>query len=315
MRRGSQGSVRRPWAGSGRALGALRVVAASGVAALAYGSLYERRSYTLRRVRVPVLSPGTRPVRVLHLSDLHITVRQVDKLAWLSELARLVPDLVAVTGDLVCADDARDPLLAALEPLFYFPGVFVPGNNDYFAPTLRSPHRYLRRAAPADPHGRSLDWSTLAGKLTAASGWLDLTNTRAVSEAGGLRLDLRGVDDARLRRDRVGAIAGPPSPGTDLAVGLSHTPEPRVLDAFVADGVRLVLSGHTHGGQIRLPGVGAMVTNCGLDRSRARGLSRYGGGTSAWLHVSPGLGTSPFAPIRLGCRPEATLLTLVGATT
>lgn len=284
---------------------------------LAYGALVERTSYTLRRVPVPVLAPGSRPVRVLHLSDLHVTAGQHGKLAWLSDLARLVPDLVVLTGDIVCADEARGPLLAALAPLYSFPGVFVPGNNDYFAPTLRSPHRYLRRAAsaPADPRGTELDWPTLAGRLAAASGWLELANTRTVLEAGGLRLDLRGVDDARLRRDRPVAVAGPPRPGTDLAIGLSHTPEPRVLDAFVADGVQLILSGHTHGGQIRLPGIGALVANCGLDRSRVRGLSCQVGGTrSAWLHVSPGLGTSPFAPIRLGCRPEATLLGLVAAT-
>ncbi|WP_420801717.1 metallophosphoesterase, partial [Pseudofrankia asymbiotica] len=101
---------------------------------------------------------------------------------------------------------------------------------------------------------------------------------------------------------------------------LSHTPEPRVLDAFTTDGVQLTLSGHTHGGQIRLPFVGALVTNCGLDRGRARGLSRWhvapetGTIRSSWLHVSAGLGTSPFAPIRLGCRPEATLLTLTPAS-
>jgi predicted MPP superfamily phosphohydrolase len=57
-----------------------------------------------------------------------------------------------------------------------------------------------------------------------------------------------------------------------------------------------------------VPLYGALVTNCGLDRGRARGLSRYDG---TWLHVSAGLGTSPYAPVRFACPPEATLLTLV----
>jgi predicted MPP superfamily phosphohydrolase len=74
------------------------------------------------------------------------------------------------------------------------------------------------------------------------------------------------------------------------------------------DGCRLILAGHTHGGQLRVPFYGALVTNCGIDRARARGLSRY---ENAWLHVSAGLGTSPFAPVRFSCPPEATLLTLV----
>ncbi len=286
-------------------------VAAAGAGTLAYGALYERNAYTLRRLSIPTLPAGSRPLRVLHLSDLHVTASQRGKLAWLADLARLVPDLIALTGDVLCADDARGPLLSALEPLYSFPGVFVPGNNDYFVPTLRSPHRYLHRAAPAEPTGAALDWAGLAKDLAAASGWTELTNTRAVLTVGGSRIDVRGVDDARLRRDRSDLVAGAPEFGTQLALGLSHTPEPRVLDAFTADGVGLILSGHTHGGQIRLPGIGALVSNCGLDRSRARGLSRHvtAAGRS-WLHVSPGLGTSPFAPVRLGCRPEATLLCL-----
>ena len=82
-----------------------------------------------------------------------------------------------------------------------------------------------------------------------------------------------------------------------------------MLDAFAADGYDLVLAGHTHGGQLRLPGYGAIITNCGVDRSRARGASRWG--SHMRLHVSAGLGTSPYAPARFSCRPEATLLELV----
>jgi predicted MPP superfamily phosphohydrolase len=94
-----------------------------------------------------------------------------------------------------------------------------------------------------------------------------------------------------------------------VRIGVVHSPEPRVLDSFAGDGYDLVLAGHTHGGQIRIPGYGPIVTNCGIDRSRARGLARWG--AHMWLNVSAGLGNSPFAPVRFGCRPEATLLTLV----
>ncbi len=81
---------------------------------------------------------------------------------------------------------------------------------------------------------------------------------------------------------------------------------------MVADGFGLVMAGHTHGGQLRVPGVGALVTNCDLPTRQARGLSTWSsGGREAWLHVSAGLGTSPYAPVRFACRPEATLLTLV----
>ncbi|OHV32966.1 metallophosphoesterase [Pseudofrankia sp. EUN1h] len=301
----------------GRAL-ALRAVAAlgtAGAATVGYG-LYERDSYTLTRREVPVLAPGSAPLRILHLSDLHVLPRQAGKLRWLGELARVMPDLVALTGDVLSHADASSPLRQALAPLYGFPGVFVPGNNDYYVPRPHSPHHYVLGANEAKPTGPALDWSGFAKDLATDSGWRDMTHVHEVLTIGGRRLDTRGVDDAKLRRDRADLVAGTPDSGVDLVLGLSHTPEPRVLDAFTASGVQLTLSGHTHGGQIRLPFVGALATNCGLDRRRARGLSRWhvapetGTVRSSWLHVSAGLGTSPFAPIRFGCRPEATLLTL-----
>jgi predicted MPP superfamily phosphohydrolase len=135
-------------------------------------------------------------------------------------------------------------------------------------------------------------------------GWLDLTHRRTTLSIQGTDVTLTGTDDAHLRRDRYAKVAGHVD---GFAIGVTHTPQRRVLDAMVADGHRLLLAGHTHGGQVRLPRVGALVTNCDLDRARARGLSPYG---AAWLHVSAGLGTSPYAPVRLCCRPEASLLTL-----
>ena len=124
----------------------------------------------------------------------------------------------------------------------------------------------------------------------------------------GQRLWLGGVDDPFLHRDRFGRIAGRADHGALLRIGVMHAPEPRVLDLFAGDGYELLLAGHTHGGQVRVPGIGALVTNCDIDRSRARGLSRWGVGS--WLNVSAGLGTSPYLPMRFACRPEATLITL-----
>jgi predicted MPP superfamily phosphohydrolase len=74
-----------------------------------------------------------------------------------------------------------------------------------------------------------------------------------------------------------------------------------------ACGYALVVAGHTHGGQVRLPLVGALVTNSNLPRRVVSGLIRMGG---AFVHVSPGLGTSKYAPFRFLCPPEATLLEL-----
>jgi predicted MPP superfamily phosphohydrolase len=126
---------------------------------------------------------------------------------------------------------------------------------------------------------------------------------------GSVQVAVAGTDDPHLQRARYECIAGPADPSAVVRIGVTHSPEPALLDRFAADGYDLVLAGHTHGGQVRIPFGPAIVTNCGLDVWRARGLSKWTDHT--WLHVSAGLGTSPWQPVRFGCRPEASLLTLV----
>jgi predicted MPP superfamily phosphohydrolase len=298
------------------ALGATGAGAAAGAALTAY-ALAEARAYTLRRFTVPVLPPGSPDVRVLHLSDLHMTPGQGRKQEWLRGLARLRPDLVVDTGDNLSHRGAVPAVVDSLGPLFDAPGVFVFGSNDYYSPTVRNPFRYL---LPDDGtrHTQTpeLPWRDLRDRLTGA-GWQDLTNACASVEVRGLRIDFAGVDDPHLRYDRLDRVAGPADPDADLRLAIAHAPYLRVLDRFAADGYDAILAGHTHGGQVCLPGVGALTTNCDLEPARARGLHRHpatsepGDAGSAWLHVSAGLGTSPYARIRVACRPEASLLTLV----
>ncbi|HEX2896347.1 MAG TPA: metallophosphoesterase [Marmoricola sp.] len=294
--------------------------ALAGAAGLGYAAGYEVRAFTLRRVEVPVLPAGSRPLRVLHLSDLHLTPHQAHKLAWLDSLSRLEPDLVVNTGDNIAHRGSVEPLLASLGRLLDVPGVFVFGSNDYFAPTLRNPVRYL---LPDDgrrnTHTPQLPWRGLRAAFVDA-GWVDLTNTTDELTVGGLRLAFTGVDDPHLGYDDLAAVAGPAPRDADLRIGVTHAPYLRVLDQFAADGHELVLAGHTHGGQLCLPVKGALVTNCDLDTGRAKGLHRHPADSrasepgSSWLHVSAGAGTSPYAPVRFCCRPEATLLTLVSRT-
>jgi uncharacterized protein len=285
-------------------------VAAVGVACTAYAWAIERKAFRLRRVTVPVLAAGAPALRILHVSDLHATPGQPWKVAWVRRLAELEPDLVVDTGDNLGGTAGVPVAIEALEPLFSRPGVFVPGSNDWFAPRPKNPARYLRRDDGRRIHGDPLPWGDLRKAFTTA-GWLDLTHRRETLSLRGLTVEIAGVSDPHLRADHYERIAGAVASDVDVAIGLSHSPEPRVLDAFAADGFHLVFSGHTHGGQLRVPGLGALVTNCGLDRGRARGLSRWS--DAAWLHVSAGLGTSPYAPVRFACPPEATLLTLVPA--
>jgi hypothetical protein len=283
-------------------------VAAAGAATLAYASLIERNMFTLRRYDVPVLAPDAEPLRVLHLSDLHMTPRRHRLQDWVRALAGLDPDLVVVTGDNLAAPDAVPAAVRALQPLFDYPGAFVFGSNDYRGPVWKNPFSYF------DPdreyvQGVDLPWEELRDVLVGV-GWQDLNNARTTIKAGGRTVELVGVDDPHIERDDYASVAGPVAPDTDVSIGLAHSPEPRVLDAMAADGFALLLAGHTHGGQVRVPGVGALVTNCGLDRRMARGLHRWPG-SSSWLHVSAGLGTHPTAPVRFACPPEASILTLI----
>jgi predicted MPP superfamily phosphohydrolase len=303
--------------------------AAAGGAVLAYATIVERNWFVLRRYDVPVLPEGAKPLRLLHISDAHLTPGRHRLMSWIRSLDALEPDVVVNTGDSIAHRQAVQPFLAALGPLLDRPGAFVFGSNDLYSPIPKNPARYLWRTSALD-HSRDvtdLPWAELGSGMTTA-GWLDANNRRGRIKAADLDIEVAGVHDSHVNRDRYDRIAGPADPAADLHLGLLHSPEPGVLDQFAADGFELLLAGHTHGGQVCLPLRGPLVTNCGIEPARARGLHRHpaapdgpdaaAGPDSAapgagrpWLHVSGGLGTSPWAPARFCCRPEATLLTLV----
>ena len=287
------------------------VTAAAGAAALGYAGMVERNWFALRRLEIPVLPPGQGPLRILHISDTHLTPGRKRLRSWLQSLEDLDPHLVVNTGDSIAHPQAVRYFLDSLGPLLDRPGVFVLGSNDLYAPVPFNPASYLR--GPSSRRKKTqpdLPWEKLTDGMTAA-GWLDLNNHRGQLTAGGLNIAVAGIHDSHMKRDRYTEVAGRADPGADLRLAVMHSPEPRLLDQFAADGYDLLLAGHTHGGQLCLPWYGALVTNCGIDRKQARGLHRYPPEGQAWLHVSAGLGTSPWAPARFACRPEASLLTLV----
>lgn len=289
--------------------------ALAGAAGVGYACVVERNWFALRRYEVPVLPAGSPPVRVLHISDIHLTPGRHLLMSWLRTLDALEPDLVVNTGDALAHPQSVGPLLAALGPLLNRPGVFVFGSNDLYAPTIKNPARYMWRTSSGEhrQHVPNLPWAEFGDGMESA-GWFNTNNRRGRIKVGELDIEVAGVHDSHVRRDRYEDIAGPADPAADLRLGVMHSPEPVLLDQFAADGFNLLMAGHTHGGQICLPGSGPLVTNCGISRSLAHGLHRYpedDPDSQCWLHVSAGLGTSPYAPARLFCRPEATLLTLV----
>jgi len=330
--RGTSGSRGRKQARSaGRTLGVVSAAAAAvGVAGLSW-ALFEARWYTLRQVRVPVLEPGAEDVRVLHVSDLHLVPSQEAKRRWVRRLVYYDPHLVINTGDNMGHPDALPAVLDALAPFLVRPGAFVMGSNDYFSPQPKNPARYLAGHtgfAASNRSVRDIPGLELA-EAFRASGWHDLNNARATINVEGREISLVGTGDAHIEEDHFPAPAGAGLAGGQeaigggsradtLHIGVTHAPYARVLQQMQADGTDIVFAGHTHGGQLCVPGYGALVTNCDLDPGRAKGLHGWpgprpdepGGEESMWLHVSAGLGTSPYAPVRFGCRPEASLVTL-----
>ncbi|MEX2505260.1 MAG: metallophosphoesterase [Egicoccus sp.] len=289
-------------------------VGTAGLTCVAYGTLIERRWYRLRHLALPgaLRRPADTPdgrLRILHVSDLHLVPGQDHRVRFLGSLSRLDHDLIVATGDLLGATHAEDVTADALAPLTSGgrPGVVVLGSNDLFAPVPKSPAVYFR-APTQGVHGQSLDTPRLEARL-AEYGYRTLHGEALTLDLPAGRVGVGGFDDPHLPTTVLPAVADvtPESGDAVVHLGLVHAPYLSALDVLVEAGHDLLLAGHTHGGQVRLPGIGALVTNCDLPLDQARGESRYRG---RWLHVSPGLGHSRYAPFRFACRPEATLLEL-----
>ncbi|WP_303709379.1 MULTISPECIES: metallophosphoesterase [Microbacterium] len=295
------------------ALGAVGVV---GAAAAVWGIGIERYLFTVREVTAEALPAGAEPLRILHLSDAHMAPWQRRKQDWLASLAELQPDLIVNTGDNLGHEDGLQGIRRAFAPLAGIPGVFVHGSNDVNVPTPRNPLRYFAGPSQKIRQPALLDTAAMDDYFTDELGWADLNNAAARLTVRGAPVDLFGVNDAHRDWDRLDvlpdALAGlGPRPDGAPVLGVTHAPYQRVLNGFVDLGADAILGGHTHGGQVCLPGYGALVANCDIPLKQAKGLSTWThDGRSAPLNVSAGCGHSIYAPVRFACRPEATLLTL-----
>jgi predicted MPP superfamily phosphohydrolase len=240
---------------------------------------------TRTRIHVRGLHPDLVGFRIALLTDMHAgegtplwLIRRAAKLAMGER-----PDLVALTGDFA-ADESESfaPVLDALSSLRAPHGVWaVPGNHDYTVGIERW-HRELLRY----PHIR------------------DLTNRAVVEKVGQARLCVAGVDDYTQGQPTLEPL--PPPEKRDFTLLLAHDPDQGERARRSDDAVDLIVSGHTHGGQVRLPGVGAVKNPAERDDLYEEGLRRR-----PWTQVytSRGVGTVHL-PIRLLCRPEVAVLEL-----
>lgn len=289
----------------------LRAGLLAGAACVAYGTVIERRWYRLTRLELPGVLRRPGRLTLLHVSDLHLLPGQDHRVRFLASLGDLHHDVVVATGDLLGAPDMEVEAADALAPLTGRgqPGLVVLGSNDRYGPTMKPPWVYLTDPDHRSP-GEPLDTDRLVTALGRV-GYRTLADATTTVDTPAGRVAVGGLDDPHLEPDAIAPPASvtPQDDGAVLSLGLVHAPYLAALDALVDAGHDLLLAGHTHGGQVRLPGLGALVANCDLPLSQARGRSAHRG---VPLHVSAGLGHSRYAPFRFACRPEATLLELTG---
>lgn len=256
----------------------------------AYAVLIEPRWLEVTRTRVHIrrLPPQLEGLRIALLSDLHVgagtpfrVIRHACELAM-----RERPDLIALTGDFA-ADDAPGfrEVLDALDGIEARLGVYaVPGNHDYRV-GIDKWHR----------------------EIGAHPTITDLTNMALVREVDGARLCIAGVDDLSQGTPQLEVL--PPPAERDLTILLAHDPDQAERSRRAYDQVDLILSGHTHGGQVRLPWIGALRNPSEHDDLYEEGLRRR-----PWTQVytSRGVGTVRL-PVRFLCRPEVAILELTAA--
>ncbi|OKL50631.1 metallophosphoesterase [Boudabousia marimammalium] len=267
-------------------------------AAMGFGwAAFERHWMRLSRITVPA-HPDAPELKILHISDLHLTTRTDWIVDFVRSLADLKPDFVVSTGDNFNSRDALEQVTRAYEPLLEFPGAFVLGSHDFYSPYSSSWSKYLRkdsRKIGDRKRHRIPDLPTEQfTQLLTSNGWVNAQNRAegvwVETAAGKAGICLVGTGDAHENADSLEHIGLWPDPpltaedsGTDtpsslsqtagtLKLALTHAPYQRVLNAFTQAEADLIVAGHTHGGQLCVPFYGALVTNCDLPRSYASGL-------------------------------------------
>jgi predicted MPP superfamily phosphohydrolase len=312
--------------------------AALGAAGLLYARFIERADVRLDRFTLRVDKPGLPPegITILHLSDFHFRARERVQEIKLARLHRLLVkeryDLLLFTGDLIHDTAGLPAALAFLGTLHPRLGAFsCLGNRDYWESSLsmllgdpderigkplgmqlilaaQRLGEFLRRLWHNERwslHFRSNDADALNVAL-AAHGFQPLVNRAAGVRAGDVDLWVAGVDDLNQGQPDLGkALADVPDGA--LLILLAHNPD-SWLDPS-ADRADLILAGHTHGGQICLPGIGALYTqDTHLGRRRSAGWFERG---KTCMFVSRGLGES--FPLRFGAPLQAALIRLIPA--
>ncbi|MDR1033815.1 MAG: metallophosphoesterase family protein [Bifidobacteriaceae bacterium] len=284
-------------------------------------SFNKNLDYHVVNHRLKVLPPGSKPIKILHLSDIHMSERQNRKRKFIKRLYAEAPDLIINTGDNISSNFAIADLENSLNELLDIPGVFVFGSNDYFAPRPVKPLRYLIKK-PFTVSRRTikrLDTLRLE-KILKSKGWILINNRRDTLEVNGTKISFVGVNDPHIGADEFPYLEHNAIPEDSvLKIGVTHAPYIMTIQQMLDDDCDFIFAGHTHGGQVRLPKLGALITNSDLPRKYAKGLFDLSEVHSpaissvkpVYLQVSGGIGSPPSFPLRPFNAPEAVMITLL----
>ena len=266
----------------------------------------ERFIFVVRNDKIRILPKGSNPITVLQIGDIHMAPWQKSKQRFIQSLAKYPVDLVVNTGDNLGHPKAIPAVLQAMQPLLAKPGVFVNGSNDYFGPVMKNPFGYIFHTSHA-PKSARLDTAKMTNAFEQA-GWVNLNNKTSQLVVSGNKVRFIGLDDFHIGYSNSSKL----SESSDFTIALTHAPYLEAIETLTKLGAELIFAGHTHGGQVRIPFLGALTTNSDLPNRHARGLSGWNfDGKKSILSVVAGLGNSIFAPVRFACFPEVRLITLL----
>lgn len=251
----------------------------------------------LRKIKVTAKKKLKESFTILHLSDIHFTGTIGLKHYFFQRLSMLNPDLIVITGDVIDNDEGIDSAARYLSGLRARYGTFlVLGNHDYYDYQLVDNIRYYFGLKKISLHRNHCDRLVEAMKRI---GIRVLVNESVEVNIRGSRVFIGGTDDPVTgHADYEAALRGMKADTFNLL--LTHQ-----LDGvlrFQRRDADLILSGHTHGGQIRIPFVGPVVCDTRLPRRYVDGMRLYEGMP---VFVSRGLGSGRHLRPRFACRPEA----------
>lgn len=239
--------------------------------------------------------------KILHISDIHFKefMNDTDTFRLLSSTK--MADLVLITGDFITTDNDIEPAVNFLKQLQSNDGIYaILGNHDYVYSTIIEHFVMSRIRGDIKNNVKKLVDSIRKIGINM------LINESALLETRGARIFIEGTDDPAIGNPKI-SEKNEQYEISDLKILLTHSPDMLYLDDYAKKDFDIVLCGHTHGGQIRLPFLGPLFTSTKYaPRNECYGLFKK---KKSIVHVSAGIGYSAL-PIRINCPSEITVFTL-----